>query len=80
MAERSKPTGDFQFIVMEKYLSHDYELPFIERVVMKLYFWLKEISLSEEKGFGLDQSNVVVEKFPLIIGEVQKSPLRRIVD
>ena len=79
-ADRSKPTGDFQFIVMEKYLSHDYELPFIERVVMKLYFSLKDISLSEEKGFGLDQSNVVVEKFPLIVGEVQRLPLRRIQD
>ena len=77
-ADKNKATGDFQFIVMEKYLSHDNELPFIERVVMKLYFWLKEISLSEEKGFGLDQSNVVVEKFPLIVGEVQRLPLRRI--
>jgi KUP system potassium uptake protein len=79
-AEKSKPTGDFQFIVMEKYLSHDNELPFIERVVMTLYFWLKEISLSEEKGFGLDQSNVAVEKFPLIVGEVQRLPLQRIED
>jgi KUP system potassium uptake protein len=79
-ADKSKATGDFQFIVMEKYLSHDYELPFIERVVMKLYFWLKEISLSEEKGFGLDQSNVVIEKFPLIIGEVERLPLRRVQD
>lgn len=79
-ADRSKPTGDYQFIVMEKYLSHDNELPFFERIVMKLYFSLKEISLSEEKGFGLDQSNVAVEKFPLIVGEVQKLPLRRIED
>ena len=79
-ADKSKPTGDYQFIVMEKYLSHDNELPFLERVVMTLYFWLKEISLSEEKGFGLDQSNVVVEKFPLIVGEVQRLPLRRIED
>jgi KUP system potassium uptake protein len=79
-AEKSKPTGDFQFIVMEKYLSHDNELPFIERIVMTLYFWLKEISLSEEKGFGLDQSNVAVEKFPLIVGEVQRLPLQRIED
>jgi KUP system potassium uptake protein len=77
---KAKATGDFQFIVMEKYLSHDNELPFIERVVMNFYFWLKEISLSEEKGFGLDQSNVTVEKFPLIIGEVQRLPLRRIPD
>ena len=79
-ADKSKPTGDYQFIVMEKYLSHDNELPFLERVVMTLYFWLKEVSLSEEKGFGLDQSNVVVEKFPLIVGEVQRLPLRRIED
>ena len=77
---KAKATGDFQFIVMEKYLSHDNELPFIERVVMNFYFWLKAISLSEEKGFGLDQSNVTVEKFPLIIGDVQRLPLRRIPD
>jgi KUP system potassium uptake protein len=77
---KAKATGDFQFIVMEKYLSHDNDLPFFERVVMNFYFWLKEISLSEEKGFGLDQSNVTVEKFPLIIGEVQRLPLQRILD
>jgi KUP system potassium uptake protein len=63
---------------MEKYLSQDSELPFFERVIMKCYFWLKEISLSEEKGFGLDQGNVTVEKFPLTIGEVQRMPLRRL--
>ena len=79
-ADKTKPTGDFQFIVMEKYLSQDNDLPFLERIVMKLYFWLKAISLSEEKGFGLDQSNVTVEKFPLVIGEVEKLPLRRIPD
>lgn len=79
-ADRNKPTGDFQFIVMEKYLSQDSDLPFLERLVMKFYFWLKEISLSEEKGFGLDQSNVTIEKFPLIVGEVEKLPLRRIMD
>jgi KUP system potassium uptake protein len=63
---------------LEKYLSQDNELPFFERVIMKFYFWLKEISLSEEKGFSLDQSNVTVEKFPLIIGEVNRLPLRRL--
>ena len=77
---KGKATGDFQFIVMEKYLSHDNDLPFFERIVMNFYFWLKAISLSEEKGFGLDQSNVTVEKFPLIIGEVERLPLRRIPD
>lgn len=78
--EKGKTTGDFQFIVMEKYLSQDSDLPFWERVIMKFYFWIKEISLSEEKSFGLDQSNVTVEKFPLIIGEVNRLPLRRLSD
>lgn len=78
MADRSRATGDFQFIVMEKYLSQDNELPLTERLIMKFYFWLKEISLSEEKGFSLDQSNVTVEKFPLVIGEVPRMPLRRL--
>ena len=78
--ERANTVGDFQFIVMEKYLSQDNELPFWERVVMKLYFWIKEISLSEEKGFGLDQSNVTIEKFPLIVSPVSNIKLKRVMD
>ena len=75
---KAKATGDFQFIVMEKYLSHDNDLPFFERIVMNFYFWLKAISLSEEKGFGLDQSNVTVEKFPLIVSPVTNIKLKRV--
>ena len=76
--ERNNVTGDFQFVVMEKYLSNDNDLPFFERVVMKLHFWLKEISLSEERGFGLDPSFVTVEKFPLIVSPLPQIPLRRL--
>jgi len=76
--ERNNVVGDFQFIVMEKYLSQDNELPFFERVIMKLYFWLKELSLSEERGFGLDPSNVTIEKFPLIVAPVQGVKLKRL--
>jgi KUP system potassium uptake protein len=76
--ERNNVVGDFQFVVMEKYLSQDNELPFFERIVMKLYFWLKEISLSEERGFGLDPSNVTVEKFPLIVAPVTNLKLKRV--
>jgi KUP system potassium uptake protein len=74
----SNMVGDFQFMVMEKYLSQDNELPFIERVIMKFHFWLKEHSLSEERGFGLDVANVTVEKFPLIVAPVTNLRLKRI--
>jgi KUP system potassium uptake protein len=78
--ERSNVVGDFQFIVMEKYLSEDNELPFTERIIMKSHFWLKEISLSEERGFGLDSANVTVEKFPLIVAPVSNLNLKRVED
>jgi KUP system potassium uptake protein len=76
--ERNNVVGDFQIIVLEKFLSQDNELPFFERIIMKLYFWLKEISLSEERGFGLDPSNVIVEKFPLIVSNIPSFKLTRI--
>ncbi len=76
--EKNNVVGDFQFIVLEKYLSQDNELPFFERIVMKLYFWLKEISLGEERGFGLDPSNVTIEKFPLIVAPVSRLNLKRV--
>ena len=76
--QRNNVVGDFQFVVMEKFLSQDNELPFLERIIMQLYFWVKEISLSEEKGFGLSQSNVAVEKYPLIVSPVNKLKLNRI--
>ncbi len=76
--ERNNVVGDFQFIVLEKYLSQDNELPFFERIIMKLYFWLKEISLGEERGFGLDPSFVTIEKFPLIVAPVSRLNLKRV--
>jgi KUP system potassium uptake protein len=76
--ERNNVVGDFQFIVLEKYLSQDNELPFWERLMMKLHFWIKEMSLSEERGFGLDPSSVTIEKFPLIVSPLANLRLRRI--
>jgi KUP system potassium uptake protein len=77
--QRNNIVGDFEFIVMEKFLSQDNELPFWEKVVMTVYFGLKEVSLSEEKGFGLDPSNVRIEKFPLIVAPVKNLKLNRII-
>jgi KUP system potassium uptake protein len=76
--QKNNVVGDFQFIVMEKFLSQDNELPFFERIIMKIYFWVKTISLSEERGFGLEQSNVTVEKFPLIVAPIRKLKLKRV--
>jgi KUP system potassium uptake protein len=70
--------GDFRFVVIEKFLSRENELPLLDRIVMKGYFILKHISLSEERSFGLDPSDVTVEKFPLILSTTSNLNLKRV--
>ncbi len=76
--EKTNTVGDFQFIVLEKFLSQDNDLPIWEKLMMRIHFWIKEVSLSEERGFGLDTSNVTVEKFPLVVSPVTNIKLKRV--
>lgn len=71
--------GDFKFVVLEKFLSYENDLPFHEKVILNVYFFLKRFSLSEAKAFGLDSSSVKVEKFPLIISPPKEVNLKRIL-
>jgi KUP system potassium uptake protein len=70
--------GDFKFVVLEKFLSYDNDLPFFEKMVLNIYFFLNRFSLSEAKAFGLDSSSLKIEKFPLIINPPKKINLNRI--
>ncbi len=70
--------GDFKFVVLEKYLGYDTEMPFYKKIILDIYFVLKTLSMSEEKAFGLDTSSVLVEKVPMAIAPVQDVKLRRV--
>ena len=70
--------GDFRFVVLEKFLSFDNELPLLDRMVMKAYFFVKQFTHSEDKYFGLDSDAVKLEKVPMIIKPITKCNLRRI--
>lgn len=72
--------GDFNFVVIEKILSYENQLPFLEKIIMRFYILLKRLSLSEAKAFGLDASNVTVERLPLIVTPFKNLPLKRITD
>lgn len=75
---RKNLIGDFRFVVLEKFLSYDNDLPTYEKMVMNSYFALKDLGLSEEKAFGLDTSSVVVEKVPMVIKPTRKINLTRV--
>ena len=64
--QKNNISGDFKFVVVEKYLSYDNDMPFFRKVVLEIYYFLKHLSLTEAKAFGLDSSSVKVERFPMI--------------
>jgi KUP system potassium uptake protein len=74
---RQNVTGDFRFVVLERYLSNENNLPFWERITMEAYFFIKGFTSSEDKWFGLDTSNVKVEKVPLILRPIDNITLER---
>lgn len=70
--------GDFRFVVIEKFLSNENELRIYDKIILDIYFFLKQFSLSEEKAFGLDTSSVTTEKVPLIVAPAKEITLNRI--
>ncbi|TKT89384.1 KUP/HAK/KT family potassium transporter [Dyadobacter frigoris] len=75
---RQNIMGDFRFVVLERYLSVENDLPWYEEFVMNFYFAIKNITNSEDKWFGLDSSSVKVEKVPLVIRSNVKIKMKRV--
>ncbi|SDP62099.1 KUP system potassium uptake protein [Mucilaginibacter sp. OK268] len=75
---KHKIVGDFRFVVIEKVLSRSHSLSFYERFIMDFYVQLKKVSLSEERGFGLDLSFVTVEKVPLMLSIPEAIEIHRV--
>lgn len=76
--QKNNISGDFKFVVIEKYLSFDNELPFFEKLILNMYYFMKHYSLTEAKAFGLDSSSVKVEKFPMVFKTPSFIGLKRI--
>ncbi|MBK9632062.1 MAG: KUP/HAK/KT family potassium transporter [Saprospiraceae bacterium] len=68
---------DFKFIVIDKYLSVENEFTLNEGLMLNTYFFLKHLGTSDEKAFGLDKSDVIVEQIPLVYQPVNKFELTR---
>ena len=75
---RNNVIGDFKFVIIEKFLSYDNDIPWYERIILDIYFVLKKVSLSEGRAFGLDSSSIKVEKFPIVIHPPEDMKMSRI--
>ncbi len=71
------PEPDFKFIVIEKFVSVENEFKLREGLIMNTYFFLKNLGQRDEKAFGLDKSDVVVEQFPIVFTPIDHVELVR---
>jgi KUP system potassium uptake protein len=75
---RYNPEPDFKFVIIEKFLSVENEFAVREGLLLNSYFLLKNLGQSDEKAFGLDKSDVVVEDVPLVYHPVEQASLTRL--
>jgi KUP system potassium uptake protein len=71
------PEPDFKFVIITKFLSVENEFTLREGLLLNGYFFLKHLGQSDEKAFGLDKSDVVVEDVPLIYHRAEDPDLQR---
>jgi len=69
---------DFKFVVLEKFLSADNDLNLRDSFITNTYMALKHVSLSDVDAWGLEESDTVLEKVPLVVNPAQHIKLKRI--
>ena len=75
LSDKHSFTGDFRFVLIKSILSVENNLSFRDNFIMRAFFLLDYLSQSEESTFGLDDSSVLVEKHPLVMGPVARYEL-----
>ncbi|WP_298220462.1 KUP/HAK/KT family potassium transporter [Flavobacterium sp.] len=68
---------DYKFIILEKFLSVENEFTVKDGLLMHAYYFIKRLSLSDAKAFGLDKSDVAIEKLPIVYQPITKLTLER---
>lgn len=70
--------GDFKFVLLEEILSNESELSKWDSFITSTKLLIKKLTVTPAKWFGIDTSNVEIEKVPIIIGNRETLKLTRI--
>lgn len=57
---------DFQFVLIEKFISVENEFKLKDGIIIKFYYFLRKYAQRDEKAFGLDKSDVWIEQVPFV--------------
>jgi len=70
--------ADFKFVIQKRFLSVENEFSFVDGFILNSYFFIRTFSQTDAKAFGLDTSDVVNEKIPLIIQPATSVSMQRV--
>lgn len=70
--------GDFSFVLIQEELSPDTQLNNIKKSIIQARLWLQRYTVTPAIWFGLSYSDVVMERVPLILGQLRSDRLRLI--
>lgn len=68
---------DFKFILQQKFLSVENQFALKEGIILKTYFFMKRLAQTDQKAFGIDKSDVLVEDIPVLYQPYQDLKLTR---
>lgn len=74
---KNRIVGDFRFILIQEQLSQESKLNLFESIILKVNLFIKKFTVSPSKWFGLDTSDVYIEKVPLFLGHSNTTILKR---
>jgi KUP system potassium uptake protein len=70
--------GDIRFVLHSSFLSYENDLSFKQNFVMRSYYFLRRwFSIKEDAAYGLDASNVVIEKVPIVVSRPEDMKMTR---
>jgi KUP system potassium uptake protein len=69
--------ADFLFINLDRIMTQDYKLAPMKSFIMTLHNAIRRLSLNDVKSLGLDTSNVIEEKVPIVIEQSIKKRIAR---
>ncbi|TDG34913.1 potassium transporter Kup [Pedobacter changchengzhani] len=76
--KRYNLAADFQFVIMEKFLSFENEFNAAEGFILNSYFAIRKLAQSDAKAFGLDTSETKIEKIPLVVSPANYFNLKKV--
>ncbi len=70
--------ADCLYVNLDRILISDYKLPLQQSFIMGLHNFIRKISINDVKALGLDSSNVIEEKVPIVIEQQLKKRILRV--